>query len=828
MDLKALVRQHENAAGKRYTHSRREVNRILKAGSVVRPHHEGFNQWFREAVVNGEYPEISETKINCRREGPLPFQSLAKTLVSPSMATDRFLCAWRTGAGKTYGMILILSQFYKDPRPKIIIFPESSLVRNFYEEVLTHPSPYRNFLARKMTGNPELGEKAVEEWAKGMLVPERFRKHYQEIQDILACKGQLSVYRNQPRRGELLLGKHPAPSAEWDDDNYLRAPIRAFRYTIAGGSGAMSKGNIQAPFNIKLTEASAKDTTNPYSGMIVIMDEFHNLLGAENKEYLKDSAYHSAQSNLKNMKRWLETAKDSVIVGMTATPILKKPSDGDVLLNVLKGRDSSRTTDGMISYFDFLDPHMYPIPSQDARTLFTDIKRVVLKGENREVYCSKHFAAKSLNTKKQLRRVSNYCNIAHFANGRMLSRDTIEKKMKDLPSFATKFSAILEDAFGNPQEKTLILIHRVEGWKHLVNLFLAYRASKIKEGCPDTCSLLAVPANCPPCVSGASDLSKGKYNPKSMLIGDFKSPETKSGVFVADSENYSEGVSFKGVDHLILANPSASWSEHMQRIGRIIRGCDSPGRRVRITLYIAVLKEKKEKQLRLKDVSQCDFDDECPEKQQCLNHFCLEPKDNMAGGGARKTKRKKPARKKKEIKEPEQTVDEILLDTLLEDARILTTALRGKFEHTAVDYGFYTGLFDPRCDTYQKRSDKNLCLASIKKKCQYKDSVCWPASSKYTAEQWMEKIIYPKCDRKPCNMTECELYGDKCAPRLLSDIQLARHLQGSPSSRNLSRELRNAIHGKKPQEQAETITTPRNDFDKMRLNQLIRNALKSL
>ena len=58
-------------------------------------------------------------------------------------------------------------------------------------------------------------------------------------------------------------------------------------------------------------------------------------------------------------------------------------------------------------------------------------------------------------------------------------------------------------------------------------------------------------------------------------------------MIVANSAEFGEGVSFKGVREIILMNPALRWSEHKQWIGRALRSCDQPNQPVTITTFVA-------------------------------------------------------------------------------------------------------------------------------------------------------------------------------------------------------------------------------------------------
>ena len=91
---------------------------------------------------------------------------------------------------------------------------------------------------------------------------------------------------------------------------------------------------------------------NPFSNKVIIMDEVHNLINPP-PEILNDETKLEALMNLRHM---LQTATNSVLVGLTATPLGEnEDNDGD-LLDVIRGdanvKDSTASTDeGFVSFF---------------------------------------------------------------------------------------------------------------------------------------------------------------------------------------------------------------------------------------------------------------------------------------------------------------------------------------------------------------------------------------------------------------------------------------------------------------------------------------------
>ena len=114
------------------------------------PGEEGFN---REAYkkMNKALPELQMT---CERTAgvfrPQAYQETVPWMMSPMNPMHRMLVVAKTGAGKTFTMVRVLSEYFDDPRPKICIFPTESVARNFYQEICKFPSRYRDFIGERL------------------------------------------------------------------------------------------------------------------------------------------------------------------------------------------------------------------------------------------------------------------------------------------------------------------------------------------------------------------------------------------------------------------------------------------------------------------------------------------------------------------------------------------------------------------------------------------------------------------------------------------------------------------------------------------------------
>jgi hypothetical protein len=155
------------------------------------------------------------------------YQTILRWLVHPYTPVRRLLVAWQLGSGKTIGMIIALSNYYEDPRPKVVVVPTEDLVTNFYRALLATDNPYRRWLH---SVDPTLGPNSV-------------------------------------GRAQQLLERASGGSG-------TPAPLRAFRYTLAGGR-TLLRSPLMAFGPSHWREARRK---NPLSHTVVVCDEAHNIV----------------------------------------------------------------------------------------------------------------------------------------------------------------------------------------------------------------------------------------------------------------------------------------------------------------------------------------------------------------------------------------------------------------------------------------------------------------------------------------------------------------------------------------------------------------------
>ena len=92
------------------------------------------------------------------------------------------------------------------------------------------------------------------------------------------------------------------------------------------------------------------------------MDEAHNLVHPT-----KEMAMY--KTKFEKLKKWITTAENNVFVAFTATPFTEKPSEGEKLLEIVKGPFANKNDEGFISYFYTMPPVLYP-------TIYPDCPKV--------------------------------------------------------------------------------------------------------------------------------------------------------------------------------------------------------------------------------------------------------------------------------------------------------------------------------------------------------------------------------------------------------------------------------------------------------------------
>ena len=514
---------------------------------------EDFQRKLREKIYQEGHEAFDKVKDRlddpgCRGRDPFAYQELVGAILHPYTGINRFLCVWKTGAGKTLAMIKILNNVCEDPlrRPVVLLFPTQSTVNNFNREIAKFSNRFKTHY--NTVGNSNGIKNAFNE-----------KTDLQIIKDTLARKNDLAAFR----RGEGL------------------PPLRAMTYTTAGGSTAR---NLKAPFSYRPRRFAKRK--NPFDGMIVVADEVHNLLAgvyagepyndtkkAEQYTELSKSHKKLQLKNMRDLAGYLQSARDGALFGMTATPIVHdREQDGRALLDLIKGEEHKNKSDhGFISYFNEFPRSMYPTPTYDHNLnhfSYANVKTIDLGPIVAAKYL--HYAA----TSKKGHKDGQYTNTAFYAR-QILSNKNSQKGIEDFPDeTATKIKAIAKE-LATRKKKSMILVHREDGAKPLPEI-LEKVGCKPNSGCGSVSLLYKT--NATKQTNDALAERKDAFNQKG---------NGESTVIVADAKDYSEGVSFFQVDYMAIVNPPSTWGSFLQRIGRVLRACDTPLREIFICMYVA-------------------------------------------------------------------------------------------------------------------------------------------------------------------------------------------------------------------------------------------------
>ena len=156
------------------------------------------------------------------------------------------------------------------------------------------------------------------------------------------------------------------------------SPLRAFSYTQAGGRTACGDkvnalfkcpAGYNGNYATKKAELRGVDSSgepfgypgysndgNPFSNKIVLMDEVHNLV-RPSQQILRNP---KRMEMLRRLRHMLRTATNSVIIGLTGTPLCDNPEETAALKMIIKGRGNNTPCDGVVSFYDSTPASVFP------------------------------------------------------------------------------------------------------------------------------------------------------------------------------------------------------------------------------------------------------------------------------------------------------------------------------------------------------------------------------------------------------------------------------------------------------------------------------------
>lgn len=486
-------------------------------------------------------------------------QESAAFLLHPDSPTKRLLVDHATGTGKTLIMLRMLDNYFDDPRPKVAIFPKDAVCDNFYQELLKWPTRWRHYFcflkpseASLASGAKDWRRKKHDVWdinnersrseakSRGVRLEKIVSELTESIRQALEMKNAIHGGKVKAKFARVFLKDYP-------DAPMPRAPLRAFRYTTAGG-GASVLGRDGWPKSPILKVGFDPAELNPYSGKVVIMDECHNLVRPH-------QAYEEQIGHLRNL---LYESTRTVLAGFTGTPVGNDGAEGRQLLEIIKGKGSAAGDEGFLSCFharasaDF--PREAPVPGIPDGVLHDStlpelVKMHSLHGEALKRYLMKEVEfmvtprLMRLPEETRLARLSNYCNLHVFYGSYSGAKRTA--LLENAKDYAPKFYGVAK-AIAKNKEKAVVMLSRQTGYKALLEILQktgkkrGFKVATLKE---------------------LSDFNDARRN----LRGE------RFRVMLAETSQAGEGIQFKHVRRLHLVEVPVRHSELVQRASRCVR-----------------------------------------------------------------------------------------------------------------------------------------------------------------------------------------------------------------------------------------------------------------
>jgi len=523
----------------------------------LKPGQEGFTQQASRC--------LAQARLGTQRSpfaglGMRLHQESASFLLHPDSPVERLLVDHATGTGKTLIMLRMLDNYFDDPHPKVAIFPKHAVCDNFYQELLKWPTRWRHFFcflkpaeASLASGAKDWRRKKFDVWdinndksraeakTRGVRLEKIIRELTDSIQEALEMRHAIRGGKVTSRFARGFLEEHP-------DAPMPKAPLRAFRYTTAGG-GASALDRDGWPKSPILKVGFDPTELNPYSGKVIIMDECHNLV-RPNQMF---------EEQIGHLRHLLHSATRTVLAGFTGTPVGNEAAEGQKLLDVIKGKGAeSQSNEGFLSCFharasdDF--PREVPVQGIPDGVLHDDIlqdltKKHSLHGEALKRYLLKEVEFKvtprllHLSEEQRLARLASYCNL-HIFHGAYFGakRTSLLANVKD---HAPKFYGVAK-AIARAKEKAVIMLSRQSGYKVLLEIL---RKTGRKHGFKVAT------------LQELSDFNDARRN----LRGE------RFRVLVAETSQAGEGIQFKHVRRLHLVEVPARHSDLVQRASRCVR-----------------------------------------------------------------------------------------------------------------------------------------------------------------------------------------------------------------------------------------------------------------
>ena len=329
----------------------------------------------------------------------------------------------------------------------------------------------------------------------------------------------------------------------------------------------------------KLFQSEKKDrnNANPFDDCIVLMDEFHNLT----RPTPAMKQYHT---QLDTLRKDIYHANNCDVYGFTATPFDDRKEQFQDVLNIIKGKDGiNHSNEGYYVFFNKMPSSVYPQLLHN-KTELGRVLKVPLQGQTLDTYIKKmNEKTNVIDEEEREAKLLPYCTISTFF-GQTSKKSWQTKFLKDPVSLATKLAAVSQFLNNETTMKTLMLIHKQSGYNAmLLKLLDSNDMKSYSNQCVHTGY----------CLSSFREKTAEKNTELQVFNNDIDGKHMTNAI--ADSNTYSEGVSFLGVRTLIIIDVPTTITMYLQLIGRALRACGhsklpSNKRNIEILFFVAEAK----------------------------------------------------------------------------------------------------------------------------------------------------------------------------------------------------------------------------------------------
>ena len=586
-------------------------------GWSLAPGMEGFNAYCRKRLQEANLPHTLSCDPDARNRW---YQETVKFLTIPTTPIKHLLVCHQLGTGKTITMLRVLDNYYDDTRPRLLLFPTETVAENFYRELATMPNRYRDWLSdQHRKGNipawPEL-DADDDITPDAMVRLEDDRQEYVRLARKLLATWPENVGRSVGTK--------------------LAGPLRTFSYEQGGTDTFATDPLTRWPRWMNRAATGGEEKLQIMDRMIILCDEAHNLLWPPGGN----------KSAIDLCRRRLHNAEDSVIVYMTATPVVHGQTavqEARRMLQLVKGKQFANHGDeGFVSWYMDRPQTLFaqlrtptktladgdptvaiPItPPRPTHSRLPNVYAVPIDTyETRSLwqnYVKKRFTEPTkpnpIVNKKKSAYGSGGSDVDGFFSRSVRKRGesiigqrcldapddcdpawTIAENVLELTSTQTwslemaaetapKLAAMVRSIVDTPL-KTLVLLDSRLGARQLAALLYDAEINLV---------YLANTNHLPPAEQ------KRLRAENAIRLQAFNNPNNRMGdryqVAVAEAEEYGEGISFMHVRRVVVDTGygfNVSWAAMEQRIGRALRSCSHEGlpkhmRNVQVDMFVAV------------------------------------------------------------------------------------------------------------------------------------------------------------------------------------------------------------------------------------------------